>query len=154
MSQEELIQKLADMLKQQQTMLEVQREEGNKREEKMQGLLEAALSNKPPDASSQPGNKIPSNATPAPMLVHNASLREFTTWRQKFTDYVLLTGIDKASNERQKAVLRSLLDDEWFRITKFALNIQMDDAGTTVDTIIEEMQKHLRSQRNVVLDRK
>ena len=48
MSQEELIQKLADMLKQQQTMLEVQRQEGNKREEKMQGLLEAALSNKTP----------------------------------------------------------------------------------------------------------
>ena len=152
MSEKEMITKLTEMIKQQHDRLESEKKESIKREEKMQQLLDTALS-KMPEVRNQ-GNKIPSNATPAPVLVHNASLREFTTWSHKFKDYMLLTGIDRDTNERQKAVLRSLLDDEWFRIARFALNIKMDDMGITVDAIIEQMLEHLRSQRNVVLDRK
>ena len=152
MSQEELVNKLAAMLQQQHDKLDEERKDSIRREEKMQSLLEAALQ-KMPDEHQQ-GKKIPTNATPAPMLLHNASLREFTTWNQKFTDYMLLTGINNATNDRQKAVLRSLLDDEWFRIAKFALNIKMEDGNTTVETIITQMLDYLRSQRNVVLDRK
>ena len=149
MADADLVNKLATMLQTQHERLEVERKDAIKREEKMQQLLERALQ-KP----TQQEGKIPSNATPAPMLLHNASLREFTTWRQKFNDYMLLTGIDKASVDRQKAVLRSLLDDEWFRIAKFALNIKMEDANITVEQIINQMLEHLRSQRNIVLDRK
>ena len=150
---------------------EAERKEAVKREEKMQQLLETALNrpateteekiqqlleatlNKQADPTQQ-ASKIPSNATPAPVLVQNASLREFATWKQKLYDYMLLTGIDKANNERKKAVLRSLLDDEWFRIAKFAIDVQMDDENATVETVIEKMQEYLRSQRNVVIDRK
>ena len=152
MSTEDLVNRLAELLQRQHDSMEEERLEGKKREEKMQILLETALAKVPEINRSE--SKIPSNATPAPVLVHNASLREFTTWRQKFTDYILLTGVSKASNDRQKAVLRSLLDDEWFRITKFALNIKMEDVNTTVETIMTQMQEHLRSQRNIVLDRK
>ena len=144
------IAKLAEFMQKQSEIMEEARKDNVRREERIQALLETALQK--PD----PGNanmKIPSNATPAPTLLHNASLREFATWKQKFNDYSLLTGIAKANNNQQKAVLRSLLDDEWFRITKFALNIKMEEEATTVETIINEMQKHLRSQRNVVLDR-
>ena len=70
------------------------------------------------------------------MLLHNASLREFTTWKQKFYDYSLLTGISKVPNNQQKAVLRSLLDDEWFRVTKFALNINMEAETITVEGML------------------
>ena len=152
MSTEDLVNRLAELLQRQHDSMEEERLEGKKREEKMQILLETALAKVPEINRSE--SKIPSNATPAPVLVHNASLREFTTWRQKFTDYILLTGVSKASNDRQKAVLRSLLDAEWFRITKFALNIKMEDVNTTVETIMTQMQEHLRSQRNIVLDRK
>ena len=152
MNQEEMITKLSEMLQKQHDRMEAEKKDSVKREEKMQQLLDTALS-KMPDVRNQ-GNKIPSNATPAPVLVHNASLREFTTWAHKFKDYMLLTGIDRDTNERQKAVLQSLLDDEWFRIATFALNIKMEDMNVTVDNIIKQMLDHLRSQRNVVLDRK
>ena len=83
---EKLIEQLAGLLQQQHDKMEEQRQEGIRREEKMEGLLQQALAMK--TEGSQPGNKIPSNATPAPMLAHNASLREFTMWKQKFTDYI------------------------------------------------------------------
>lgn len=150
---EELVTKLAGMLQQQHDRMDEERKDAIRREEKMQALLEAALQ-RPAEHQPQQAGKIPNNATPAPMLMHNASLREFVTWKQKFQDYILLTGVDKASNEQQKAVLRSLLDDEWFRIITFALSIKMEEATTTTDTIITQMQEHLRSQRNIVLDRK
>ena len=150
---EDTIAKLTQLIENQNETMQKERVDAIRREETMRKLLEDALE-KLPNAGDQRGNtKIPTNATPAPMLLHNATLREFTTWRQKFEDYRLLTGINKVPNEQQKAVLRSLLDDEWFRVTKFALNIKMDDPNTTVDTILTQMQQHLRSQRNVVLDR-
>ena len=107
------------------------------REEKMQQLIEAALTRQQGGSDQTPqASKIPNNATPAPVLVQNASLREFSTWKQKLFDYMLLTGIDKASNDKKKAVLRSLLDDEWFRIAKFAIDVKMEDPGTTVETVL------------------
>lgn len=150
---EEILAKMALLMKDQNDMMTAEREESVKREQRMQALLESALTKLPVQDETQKA-KIPSNATPAPMLSNNATLREFATWKQKFEDYSLLTGIHKAPNDQQKAILRSLLDDEWFRVAKFALNIQMESDETTVDTIIEQMQIHLRSQRNIVLDRK
>ena len=155
-----VITRLTALIQQQAEAMETERKESTKREERMQALLENAIHKLPnidENASARPpqsATKIPSNATPAPHLSHNASLREFVTWKQKFNDYILLTGVDKASNNRQKAVLRSLLDDEWFRVTKFALNIDMELEATSVDAVIQTMQNHLRSQRNIVIDRK
>ena len=153
---EELLRTMATLLEQQQTTMATEREEAKKREENMQKMLEKALgAPNPKDKSNGETNKkIPVNATPAPMLSHSASLREFSVWRQKLADYMLLTGINKTSNDRQKAVIRSLLDDEWVRITKFALDIDMDEDNVDVENILNGMQNHLRSQRNIVLDRK
>ena len=153
MADADLIKKLTTMIETQNTALQTERAEAVEREKRMQTLLETALSRVKPPEQNQ-GNKIPSNATPAPTLIHSASLREFATWKQKLLDYMLLTGIDKAPAQKQKAVLRSLLDDEWYRITKYALAIDMEDNDTTVEIILKQMQDHLRSQRNVVLDRK
>ena len=87
---EELVNKLADLLEKQQALMERERVESSAREERMKNLLATALAREQPQKS-----KIPSNATPALMLVHNASLREFNTWKQKFEDYMLLTEISK-----------------------------------------------------------
>lgn len=161
---EEMLEKLGQMLADQLSRSDAERKEAVKREERMNSLLQEALLKIPteqqqPHQGQQPQHegresKIPNSATPAPILSQNASLREFMTWKQKFTDFTLLTGVDKDTNDRQKAVLRSLLDDEWYRIVKFALNIDMKNPTVTVKTIIDKMQTHLRSQRNIVLDRK
>lgn len=161
---EELLEKLGQMLEAQLARSDNERKESMKREERMNNLLQEALQKIPVEhnQTQQPTQlqeqrnqcKLPNNATPAPILVQNATLREFTTWKQKFEDFTLLTGVDKESNDRQKAVLRSLLDDEWFRVVKFALNIDMESPTVSVKTVIEKMQKYLRSQRNIVLDRK
>ena len=153
---EELVKQLTLMMQQQTHRMEEERKASAEREARMQALLERAITRAPGTGNEHVRNttKVPNNATPAPILLQNATLREFTTWNQKFEDYILLTGIDKLSNDEQKAVLRSLLDDEWFRITKFALNINMDDDTITIHTIIDKMKAHLRSQRNVVIDRK
>ena len=155
---EEMMEQLGKMLAEQMARSEAERKEAIKREERMNELLQTALRKIPAD-TLQPHQverkeKIPNNATPAPILTQNATLREFVTWKQKVEDFMLLTGIDQADNDRQKAVLRSLLDEEWFRVVKFALNIDMDDITVTIHTVIDKMQEHLRSQRNIVLDRK
>ena len=51
-------------------------------------------------------------------------------------------------------MFRALLDDEWLRILQFVLQTKLDDNSTSIDEVINEMQTYLRSQRNVVLDRK
>ena len=52
------------------------------------------------------------------------------------------------------------MDDEWLRIVNFSLNIDIDNVTTTTDDIVEAMKKHqewrkhIRKQRNVILDRR
>ena len=98
--------------------------------------------------------KKPTNASPAPRLHSNCSLREFSNWKTKFLDYSLLNNVHKLETKEQKAVFRALLDDEWLRILQFVLQTKLDDNSTSIDEVINEMQTYLRSQRNVVLDRK
>ena len=146
-----LMQKQTEVMQQQTETMGQERQESKLREQRLEALVEATLNKGPSDEGRENTNKkIPTNATPAPLLQHSASLREFAIWKQKFKDYCLLTGINKASNDRQKAVLRSLLDDEWFRITKFALSIDMAEETTTIEAVINKMQEHFRSQRYVV----
>ena len=98
--------------------------------------------------------KKPTNASPAPRLNANCSLREFSSWKLKWADYCLLNNVEKLELKEQKAVFRSLLSDEWYRVIQFVLQIKLDDESITNNEIINEMQAYLRSQRNVVLDRK
>ena len=97
--------------------------------------------------------KKPTNATPAPRLSHNCSLREFSNWKIKLDDYILLNNVNKLQLIEQKAVFRSLLDDEWLRIIQFVIDTKIDE-DSDIKSIVEAMQTYLRSQRNVVLDRK
>ncbi|KAF0307791.1 hypothetical protein FJT64_020981 [Amphibalanus amphitrite] len=63
----------------------------------------------------------------------------------------MLTGVNQLTQEEQRASLYSLVDDEWHRIIKFGLNIT--ETASLNDTI-RAMEDHLRSQRNVILDRR
>ena len=90
-------------------------------------------------------------ATPAPRLHEGASLREFTSWRDKFKGYELLTGIGSLPRETQTAALIALLDDQWKRTLRHGLDIDIDISD--IETILSSMQRHPRRQRNVIIDR-
>ena len=94
-----IVTQLTALIKQQTDAMAAERKEATKREERMQQLLENAIQKLPKtEEDEQQGGgrtpetvstKIPANATPAPHLSHNASLREFVTWKEKFKDYIL-----------------------------------------------------------------
>ena len=90
-------------------------------------------------------------ATPAPRLHEGASLREFTSWRDKFKGYELLTGIGSLPRETQTAALIALLDDQWKRTLRHGLDIDVDTSD--IETILSSMERHLRRQRNAIIDR-
>ena len=94
--------------------------------------------------------RMPAAGTPTPRLAATATLREFEAWRDKFSGYCLLTGVADLTQPEQRAALLAVLDDDWSRVVRFGL--QLPDASS-VTAIIDAMQKHLRRQRNVLIDR-
>ena len=58
------------------------------------------------------------------------------------------------SSEEKKAALFALLDDEWLKIVKFSLNLDVSKDTVTTEMIVDKMEKHLRKQRNIIIDRK
>lgn len=114
-----------------------------------------------PEATPRPPSRPVSNAaprrfgttaTPAPRLVEGASLREFSSWRDKFKGYALLTGLNDLPQDSQTAALMSLLDDQWTRVLRHGLDVDISTSDTTA--IIDSMERHLREQRNIILDRR
>ena len=140
-----------------------QAETANRREERLEALAASqaaapalraptdgsAVDNTSATSANRP--RLPAAATPAPRLSGGASLREFCTWKARLTGYNMLTGVNQLKQEEQRASLYTLVDDEWHRIIKYGLNIT--DATNLTDTI-DAMEKHLRSQRNVILNRR
>ena len=163
------------------SLLREQAEAANQREQRMADLVTQALQGRSGDASDgnaspdalqvtagtdtatgtgnstgtqgrrPTGPRLPPSATPAPRLATSASLREFSAWREKYRGYRLLTGLDSLSIPEQRAALLALLDDEWTRVVRYSLDV---DGNTKVDDVLDKMEKHLRSQRSVILDRK
>ena len=136
-------------------ILEAQEKQSASRDEQLTSILatQKQLTEKIAHITASAPKK-PTNASPAPRLHSNCSLREFSNWKTKFLDYSLLNNVHKLETKEQKAVFRALLDDEWLRILQFVLQTKLDDNSTSIDEVITEMQTYLRSQRNVVLDRK
>ena len=111
----------------------------------------AVLADVRPAASSGAAPRLPASATPAPRLSSSASLKEFESWRQKFSGYVLLTGVSRLPAAEQRAALLALLDDDWTRVVRYGLPVAQD---ADVNAVITAMQAHLRRQRNVIIDRR
>ena len=95
--------------------------------------------------------RLPAGTITAPHLTSSASLKEFGVWRQKFTDFKLLTRLEALPEKEQRAALMSLLDDDWTRTLRYSLPIAPNAA---LDTILDTMESHLRGQRSIVLDRR
>ena len=149
-------------------LLVQQAELSAQREERLAGMLERLMSRPPsaaPDtpgvadgqasaaaaAAARPPMRMPASATPAPHLTSSASLRDFTVWKEKFHGYMMLTGAATLPVEGQRAVLLSLLDEDWHRVIRYGVGVAEDAA---LETVVGAMEGHLRKQRNVLVDRR
>lgn len=137
-------------------ILDNQEKQNKERDERIKSLLDTqkTLTNKLSQIAPTPSLKKPPTTSPPPHLHSNCTLREFNNWKIKYKDYCLLNSVEKLTLEEQKAVFRALLDDEWLRVLQFVIQCEFEDDDVTTEDVIEEMQTHLRSQRNIVLDRK
>ena len=91
-------------------------------------------------------------STPAPRLHEGASLREFACWRDKFDGYAIITGLSSLHQKTQTAALMSLLDDHWTRTLRHGLDVNINTSD--INSILDSMERHLRQQRNIILDRR
>ncbi|KAG0702459.1 hypothetical protein GWK47_025098 [Chionoecetes opilio] len=95
--------------------------------------------------------RLPAAGTPAPFLTSSASLRDLAAWKMKFDGYMLLTRVDNLPPKEQRAILLSLLDEDWTRVIRYALPVAED---TPAKEVVMAMEAHLRTQRNVLVDRR
>ena len=116
------------------------------------GSTETAAANTSTSGTRSAPSGLGAMSTPAPRLHEGASLREFTAWREKFNGYALLTGLTSHPQVTQTAALTSLLDDQWTRTLRHGLDVDINSSDTK--TILDSMERHLRGQRNIILDRR
>lgn len=95
--------------------------------------------------------KLHNSVVTPPCLTWSASLREFDAWQHNFEGYARLVNITALKPSEQQTALCSLVDEEWTRMLRFGLDVKEDAA---LKTAPDAMEKHLRSQCNVVLDRR
>lgn len=107
-------------------------EEGQRREERLNQLLERLVlpssgrteGGASSSDSTNSSARFPASATTTPPLTSSALLREFDAWRHKFEGYVKLTKINLLSRAEQRAALMAVLDDEWTRILRYGITIR------------------------------
>ncbi|KAK3874434.1 hypothetical protein Pcinc_020639 [Petrolisthes cinctipes] len=140
-------------------------EEGQRREERLNQLLEHMVAQPSSQSTSRTGSddtssssntsthsaRFPASAATTPHLTSSASLREFDAWRYKFEGYVTLTKINMLTRTEQRAALTAVLDDEWTRTLRYGISVPEDaDLGS----ILDAMGEYLRNQRNIIVDRR
>ena len=111
----------------------------------------ATTSSETPSSDAAAPRRLPASATPAPHLSSSASLRDFAVWREKLNGYLLLTGASALPVTSQRAVLLSLVDEDWHRVLRYGLNVS---ASSAISEVVDAMEAHLRKQRSVLVDRR
>ena len=145
---EEQVARLAELLAK-------QLEDSAKREERLTALMERMCT--PAEA---PGN-VP---TPSPIvrgpiakvpipheLPSSISLREFDAWRHKLQNHATSQRWSLLPVSEQRSALLAFLSDDWSRIIRYQLAVSSE---ADLTAMLDAMQKYLREQRNVVLDRR
>ena len=85
-------------------------------------------------------------------LESDISLKDFETWRRKFSDYLVLTGLNEASKLTQVATLRGFLSSDMYDKLRISIGVE-DDTDMDAEQILESIRKFIRSKRNIALDR-
>ena len=97
----------------------------------------------------EPGRQI--NFPNLESLPADVSLHNFATWRKKWNDYCRLQRISTYPRLEQISALRLVLSTRMLDTVDTVLGI--DEATVTPDDILDRIQQHIRTQRNVALDR-
>ena len=100
----------------------------------------------PPTAQDGPAVRA---AHPPERLARDVSLRTFKSWRQTWEDYATLARLHKLSSLEQIACLRTCFTEEMRSTLEHVIG---EDSNSTKD-VLDRIEKHLRNQRNVALDR-
>ena len=108
------------------------------------------LANPNPHTPSSSTGKV--NFTNFEKLQANSSLRVFISWRSKWEDLSRLERIPSMSLSEQVSAFRLTLSHEMMQVVEVVLGFK-PDTKATVNEILDSIFKHLRSQRNVALDR-
>ena len=72
-------------------------------------------------------------------------------WKQRWDDFVMLMGLDTASNAFQMAKLRSYLGDDTLRILR---NLDLPECEQTVGRVLEKLRVYFLGQVNEVVERR
>ncbi|KAK3868203.1 hypothetical protein Pcinc_026391 [Petrolisthes cinctipes] len=159
---ENQVEQLTALLVQQAEMARQAQEESRRREGRLNDVLEQLISRQVGNPGREDSQAGAVEATPqhvkfspsvalTPHLSSSASLREFDAWRHKFRGYVALTKVTSLPLVQQKAILTSMLDDEWNRTLRYVVDVA---DGAQLEEVLDAMEAHLRGQRNVIVDRR
>ena len=105
----------------------------------------------PPRPPATYGTIRPPAATPPSKLSASISLRDFRAWRSSWNDYARLCQLAAFSREDQLAFLRSCFTEDMRATSQHAVGITEDT--DTVQSALDKIEKHLRQQRNIAIDR-
>lgn len=86
-----------------------------------------------------------------PTLQEDTDHKSFTRWRPLWVNYARLTSLDQREQQIQVGLFWECCSSGFLRIVNHSLGIRMD-TGRTVNEILDILEDHLRSLRNVHLD--
>ena len=98
------------------------------------------------------GGHKPLQVTGLEQMDPEIKLQDFATWRNRWNDFCRLQQVHSHPIASRTAALRQALGLPMQRVVDIALNIR-GDGPETPDQILDIIHQHLRSKRNVALDR-
>ena len=69
-------------------------------------------------------------------LESDISLKDFEIWKRKFSDYLVLTGLNDAPRQTQVAALRGFLSSDMYDKLRISVGSE-DDTDLNVEEILE-----------------
>ena len=100
----------------------------------------------------QPGNRGRVVAKPPPPMEKGITLDELETWISTWEDYYQVTKLEKEIPSLQRANFKSHLSQEMRSIVEHVLGIG-PESTKTCDEMIKEIKRHIRSNRNIQIDK-
>ena len=85
-------------------------------------------------------------------LEADVTLRDFTTWRQKWEDFSRLERIQSYQPDEQRSALRMVLSSSMLQVLEMVIGIDPDDEYS-MEHILNEISSYIRKKRSVALDR-
>ena len=90
---------------------------------------------------------------PPPLLQPDVTFQNFCEWRRKWVDYATMIDLSTLTLPKQLIQLRMCLSPEMLHILRSRLGVP-DDTSSSVDTVLDQLQGHVKDQTNEALRRR